>query len=89
MSQIIFSQSDALRLRRFMDSDRSKAVSLAHNAIHICVSPITGFLRVTIVSEDISYVAINCDDVTYESKQTCLYMWRDDKVAGAIYGVCD
>jgi len=89
MNAITFSQSDASRLQSFMDSDRCKAVSLAHDAIHICVSPITGFLRVTMVSGDISYTAFNCDDVTYESKRNCLYMWRNDTVIGAIYGVCD
>lgn len=89
MSAIVFSQSDASRLQSFMDSDRSKAVSLAHDMIHICVSPITGFLRVTMVSGDISYVAINCDDVTYIDNLCCLYMWRDDKVISAIYGVRD
>lgn len=87
--EIVFSQSDASRLQSFMDSDRCKAVSLAHDMIHICTSPITGFLRVTMVSADISYTAFNCDDVTFESKRNCLYMWRNDTVIGAIYGVCD
>jgi len=89
MNAITFSRSDVSRLKRFMDSDRSKAVHLSQGMIHICVSSITGLLRVTMTSGDISYVAINCDDVTYIDNLCCLYMWRDDKVISAIYGVRD
>lgn len=90
MNEIVFSQSDESRLKRFMDSDRCKAVSLAHDMIHICTSPITGFLRVTVANGDISYTAITCDDVTFgASSRGCIHMWRDNKIVGAIYGVCD